>query len=422
MDFYDKLFKYKTKYLQKMVLGLVEKDLTVDDKLDYYSRLTIYDQLTNGQLFSKNDCKIITKRQKSGTTDANNNYQYITRGGMGEIYFFYITTTDKTLYEIALKIQKFKPWQLQKKNFKSPFINIWKELYLLNESVQMVQSRVTQNLPLTYWYRICKNDNDTYLMLYNELFDGNLKQWLQENHSIAEWKSFLFQIWHTVYLFGSVMNMVHYDYRILNILFKRCKPGGHWKYTMKGNDYYVPNEGSVFIAWDFASADLMKYPLKSRDIIQNHIDSHKDLFFVHELYKRIRVLSLMESYSLPDIEAMFTTSNEIKYMETNKKINKERFDEERFLEKYKISLIYYIIENNKFNDLYNATNNNIIKLPPTEIDSLLKELNDNYNVQYKDALSKRDYVKSKTLGPIELINKFLPEFKIEKSHLIHFTS
>jgi hypothetical protein len=411
--------------MQKMILGLEEPIVPKAIKkvdADYYFRLDQYQQLTDGSLFSRNDCKIITKRAKSGSTNNNNQYQYITKGGMGDIYFFYITIEPNKVHEVALKIQKFKPWQLEKRNFKSPFVNVWKELYLMQESVKLLQSRVTQNLPLTYWYRICKDNNDKYLMLYNELFDGNIKHWLQENHSSNEWKSFLFQIWHTIYLFNNVLDMVHYDYRLLNILFKKCEPGGYWKYTMGNKDYYVPNEGSVFVAYDFASADLLKFPLKSRDIIRNHMASGKDLFFIHELYMRIRVLILMESYSLSQIEELFVSKDDIDYKNKNKQINKERFDAERFEEKYKIALIYYLLENNRFHQLYDASKSHLYKLPPSDIDQLLKELNDHVNVPYADALNKRHNVEHKIPGPLELIDRFLPDFSIKKTHKIHFIS
>jgi hypothetical protein len=39
-----------------------------------------------------------------------------------------------------------------------------------------------------------------------------------------------------------------------NVLFFKVKPGGFWKYTINGQDYYVPNCGYLFIVYDFGFA------------------------------------------------------------------------------------------------------------------------------------------------------------------------
>ncbi len=149
---------------------------------------------------------------------------------------------------------------------------------------------------------------------------------------------------------------------------------------------------------------------------------------MHELYNRIRVLSLLNRYTTEELINILNKQKKDKQeVDKIREENQKRFEGERFEEKFKIALIYYIIETDRFDKLYKDKLDFAIEeekqvyLPPDDIDQLLKDLNDNYNYDYYEAIKKEGpSTTDKIPSPIELINKFLPEFKKAKDFSISF--
>ncbi len=108
--------------------------------------------------------------------------------------------------------------------------------------------------------------------------------------------------------------------------------------------------------------------------------------------------------------------------------NKKKYPKERFEEKYQISLAYYIMETDRFSELYEARKDKPLKghdniyLPPNEIDMILKTLSEKYNYTYKEALNPNGPTSRKIPNPKKLIDMFLPEYRKSKEHIITFVS
>lgn len=82
-------------------------------------------------------------------------------------------------------------------------------------------------------------------MIYMENIPNpmTLARFAKENHSPAEWTSVLFQLLAALYAMYVHFGMVHTDLHADNILLTPLQKGGYLNYTIKKNDYYVPNLG-----------------------------------------------------------------------------------------------------------------------------------------------------------------------------------
>jgi serine/threonine protein kinase len=128
---------------------------------------------------------------------------------------------------------------------------------------ELVKQRVCPNFVMTYSYRfkerdtVCDDQYPAKVYLFNEwipgvqLFDTFCQN---EKHSLAVWFNSYFQILAGIYAMQETLGMAHADLHSDNILVATVKKGGHWKYTIDGVDYYVPNLGYQFLINDFGHA------------------------------------------------------------------------------------------------------------------------------------------------------------------------
>jgi hypothetical protein len=137
----------------------------------------------------------------------------------------------------------------------------------------------------------------------------------------------------------------------------------------------------------------------------------------------------MNRYTINELEEILSkNSDDMNYVKQTKEENRKKFSKDRFDEKYQISLAYYIMETDRFNELYDARKDNALKglnniyLPPKEIDVMLKKLSENHNYSYKEALSPNGPTTRKIPNPKKLIDMFLPEYKQAKDYTITFLS
>ena len=339
--------------------------------LDYKTRIKLFNILNN-KLRDKKDCE--------------DNKKLLTKGGHGNIYLKKVNI-EAASYEIILKVLNMDNLVMKNKfNYK---FKIWRELSIFQKCNKLVLQTITQNLPLLYDYITCNNK----IVFYNELAQGDLLNWLKNEHSVDEWESMIFQVWTSLYCLQKYMKLVHNDLRLPNILFHKTipHPETSWRYIIDNEEYYLPNLGYVFVITDFGSADLLEYEKngKKKELIKKKLELNTDLHFFHDLINRIKVLVLNNKYTTKELESFFTKPEDKNYLEKIKSEGEKRFRKSgRFDEKYKIGMIYYLIENNKFDELMNRKNNLdeniIIKMPPKQIINLLENLSKNYNYDYEN--------------------------------------
>jgi hypothetical protein len=427
-EVYQQYIKYKRKYLNLSnnmyhELARVDKNKKYDKYDEHNSsflmRLDNMKSLNEFDFLDDEDCDPYFLKEKS-MKKGKKSYLYLTKGGQGAIYFLFIVDDFDKIYQMAMKYVDIQSFLMKDSNLFRPKFKKWRELFVLKKCTKYVKNRITQNLPIMYGNKMCKDKNRDTLLIYSELADGNLLQWLDSEHSVIEWKSLLFQIWHALDILQTKLQLVHNDMRLPNILFFR-NDGKSVRYIIDNEKYYLENLGYVFIIWDYGSCETLMFPGKDEANIRNKLESNKDLHFLHDMYNRIRVFAIMNRYKINEMEKeIIKTKNGSSYIEREKAYNKKRFDESRFKEKYKISMAYYITENNLFDKMYQDRIDNSMEgyskvmLPPKEVDDLLLELSNNYNYDYKDALSREGPKDRIIPNPKKLIKKFMSEFTVAK--------
>ncbi len=102
---------------------------------------------------------------------------------------------------------------------------------------------------------------------------GDMVEWISSKPSEESLDSALFQIMAGIHALQHYYGIVNTDIKTQNILIYNVTPGGYWKYTIYGRDFYVPNLGKMFIVNDFGIAKIysprFKYPneLRKNDFI-----------------------------------------------------------------------------------------------------------------------------------------------------------
>ena len=149
---------------------------------------------------------------------------------------------------------------------------------LMNRLV--INNRV-QNLPImidSYTCNLCtfnkvKTKNTNCVFSINEIATGgDMVGWLQKNPPVNELNSALFQIMAGIHALQYYYQIINNDIKAPNILIYNVNPGGYWKYTIYGRDFYVPNYGKLFIVNDFGVSEILSPPYKlPNEKMQNDI-------------------------------------------------------------------------------------------------------------------------------------------------------
>jgi hypothetical protein len=375
-----------------------------DNKLNYENRIILYNSLHN-KLKNNEDC----------AHTYNSLYTLLNEGGFSTNWKKQIKLNNQ-FYSYALKVQIVKPFIIKDK-FNTKY-NLWREYDILEKCTNLVLNKVTCNLPILYDLKIC-NDK---VIFYNELASGSFIDWIFLDHTTEQWESFLFQLWAGMYVLQKHLKLVHNDLRYGNVLYHETNYDTH-KYVIGDKEYYLPTAGYTFIIWDFGGAKLDD---NHDTVTKQKLDYSTDLHFFHDTYNRLRVLMLLNKYTGPELESFFTTTKDFEYMKSKQEECERRFRRMgRYDEKCKIALVYYLIENGRFDELYLAKKDNlseqkIVRMPPPEIMLLLKELSENYNYEYDDIIQFNTKMKKKIPSLEFLIEKYFSKFHKKQPYNMEF--
>jgi hypothetical protein len=127
---------------------------------------------------------------------------------------------------------------------------------------QLILQKICPNYSLNYYWDVEDTRTDMYqdkrvkhLNTYSEYVDGGVFEDWAERHDEPElWFNALFQIMAGLSAMKRYYDMLHTDFHTKNILIKKVKPGGYWRYTIDEREYYLPNLGYVFLIHDFGFA------------------------------------------------------------------------------------------------------------------------------------------------------------------------
>jgi hypothetical protein len=184
--------------------------------------------------------------------------------GKGSYANVFRTSYDSALF--ALKFSKVKPEAAN-----NPYdisYSSWHEVYYLKDIINpLVSDGVCPNLPYLYDTFTCSDCTLTLdsqkvktacSILAVELASGTLTRYLtEEKRSHDDLMSALFQVMAGLHTIQAYSQMMNFDVKKENVLVYDVVPGGYWKYTILGDDYYVPNKGKMFVLNDFGIARPM---------------------------------------------------------------------------------------------------------------------------------------------------------------------
>ena len=169
-------------------------------------------------------------------------------------------------YKFAVKLARVTQDEIEK-----PFnANVpgWAEYLILHDILNpLVENGICINLPYLIETFTCDkcdfkdlligptggSNKFPCLIFLTELAQGGtLKDWFKRKDLKEEdWYNALFQMMagiHAIQMYGQVWN---YDVKSVNTLVYNVTPGGYWKYTILGQDFYIPNRGYIIILNDF---------------------------------------------------------------------------------------------------------------------------------------------------------------------------
>lgn len=154
---------------------------------------------------------------------------------------------------------------------------------------ELVLQKICPHFVLNYSWDGTIGQIVSYVELYNEYIDDAqiFYDWAKEKHSDHEWANVFFQVLVAIYAMQKHYNMTHNDLHGANILIKKVKKGGYYKYKIDGTDYYVPNLGNFVLVNDYG---LTKIPKKLvPDWFKGRKDKHNLNIDVKEFYKNLNI-------------------------------------------------------------------------------------------------------------------------------------
>ena len=154
-----------------------------------------------------------------------------------------------------------------------------KEIEILEKLTNIVRKEICPHFPISYGYLECSNPllksnisndysivkdmNNTFFninpyitnktKLYiqiNELASGDLSNLLSSSDKRDE-LNIIAQTLISIMFFHNLTNSFHNDAHTGNFLYHKIKPGGYFHYNIYGKDYYLENQGYLWVIWDF---------------------------------------------------------------------------------------------------------------------------------------------------------------------------
>lgn len=183
------------------------------------------------------------------------------QGGQGKVYSYckqkYCTAVKKIYIEAGQSKYLTEPFS-KRALLHGTFIEL-ASMQFLN---QLVLNNVCPNYILHYKWNFKKRTgicDDIYphtVYFFNEYIDNSqtFTKWINEQRDSDLLYNAYFQIIYAIYTLQHRLNMTHLDLHSDNVIVKKVKAGGYWKYTINDTVYYVPNMGYIFYINDFGHA------------------------------------------------------------------------------------------------------------------------------------------------------------------------
>ena len=196
------------------------------------------------------------------------------------------------------------------------------EILILQNLTNIVRKEICPHFPISYGYLECNNpilksniSNDYSIVknnsnnffninpyitdktkLYiqiNELASGDLNN-LLESLDKSDELNIMAQTLISIMFFHNLTNSFHTDTHSGNFLYHKIKSGGYFHYNIYGDDYYLENQGYLWVIWDFGLIEDFTYYnnkimvdyellLRSFKYYKKYLDPHS-MIIINQLY------------------------------------------------------------------------------------------------------------------------------------------
>ena len=220
------------------------------------------------------------------------------------------------------------------------------ELLMLEKLTKFVIDLKCPHFPISYGYLKCNNSylnkdiknyfpelinkHHAFYLEINELADGDLfNLMLKENIDIF---NNITQILISIMFFHYYSKHYHTDTHQGNFLYHKIKPGGYFYYNIYGKDYYLENQGYLWVIWDFG----LILPLTDGEY--NKLSINYDYNY---LFNKLEKLNFLENHNI------FTMAENTIRILLHKKIIKKynKIYDIRLLKKIDKEILEFLLKN-----------------------------------------------------------------------------
>jgi len=182
-----------------------------------------------------------------------NKVEIIGKGIQGEVLKAKSKDCGSVVIKRKLIKEEDKKWKENEKWQKEQLLVEYKIMQLTN---RIINKFICPNFIKAYDY-----NNDLGLIIM-EYADGDSKFLFKNNYYDTKlYKSYIFQVLLSIYVFTNYTMLYHCDVKPKNILYKKINENIVFHYKIENLDYYVPTYGYLFMLADFGSA---KFKLENR--------------------------------------------------------------------------------------------------------------------------------------------------------------
>jgi hypothetical protein len=147
------------------------------------------------------------------------------------------------------------------------------------------------------------NDTKLYIQI-NELASGDLTNILPSDEE-RDVLNITTQTLISIMFFHNMTNSLHTDTHTGNFLYHKIKPGGYFHYNIYGKDYYLENEGYLWVIWDFGEIEpfssknkiIIDYQILLRQLYNNNYIDIQSSTIIQKLFIDI-VLKYKDIYDI----------------------------------------------------------------------------------------------------------------------------
>jgi len=267
-------------------------------------------------------------------------------GKFGEVYKGKISNYLVSIKKIPLQLVDLELLLTNKHLDRGMIYNentIWREIYLLKLCSKLLKNKKSIHLPFFHFFAYTSNNywnkdaskNVPYIYSYSELANEDLKSWCRINRTEKEWKSCFLQIFFSIYCLQYFSGFLHNDLHWGNVLVSKVKKGGYWVYYVNNEEYYIKNEGFLFMIWDFGFADIIpeiRYCSEHSKSCQDFIKILNTPKWINKYFETVKVPISIKQFCLSTRMQEFKSMNHLLAQVVSKWCKK--YDDENVIETF----------------------------------------------------------------------------------------